>query len=158
MEDKIVIRGRLISKSSVLNKPDFFKDTPMLVFLLPEVYQQPFMKYFKEHGMKENMELQIAPWPLEPTERAKKFFFTLRDRVAEAQGDSSRENKDMLYRSAVKELGLRKGNTIINSLKDLDRTGLFMATEIMHAWAIEAEAYITDLIPEMKASQKGLKE
>ena len=158
MDDTIIIKGRLISKSSILAKPEFFTDTPLLVFTLPEVYKQPMMAYYETYGMKNDMELTIAPWPLNPTDRARKFFFALRDRIAEKLGDTSRENKDMLYRSAVRELDLRKEGKLISSLKDLDKTGLFMATEVLHTWAIEAECYLSDLIPEMKASQASLKE
>lgn len=158
MEDQIIIKGRLEPKTNILKAPEMYTDTALLVFILPEAYKQPFMKYFYDHNMKDPMELTIRPWPLNKTDRATKFFFKLRDRIAEAQGDTSRENKNNLYRSAVKELGLKKEGTIINSLKDLDKTGLFLATEVLHQWAVEAEAYISDLIPEYKASQANLKE
>lgn len=157
MGDQIILKGRLEPKSNIISKPEFYSDTSMLCFIIPEAYKVPFLAYYKEHGMLEAMELTVKPWPLDPQERAKRFFFKLRDRVAEQQGDTGRENRDNLYRSAVRSLDLKKEGKLIQSLKDLDKRGLWLATEKMHEYAIEAECYLGDLIPEMKASQQELK-
>ncbi len=160
MEDNIILKGRLEPKSNILSHPEFYKNTAMLCFVLPEAYKAPFMKYFIEHGMKDYQEITIKNWPLEVTERAKKLFFTIRDRVAvHTEGENvTRDYKEHLYRSCIEELGLTEKGKRVRSLKTLSKRDMHMATELMIQWAYEAEAYIADLVPEMKAVRQDLKE
>ena len=158
MENQIIVKGRLEPKSNILSKPEFYSDATMLSFILPEAYKQAMLDYYHEYGFKEHMEITLRPWPQDPTDRARKFFFKLRDLLAEHMGDGSREHKDHLYRSCVRELDIRKGDMVINSLKDLDKRGLWAATELMHQWAIDAGTDLRGLVPEYDSSQRGLKE
>lgn len=158
MEDHLLLKGRLEPKSNILSHPDMYEDVTLLCFVVSEAYKGPLRAYYTEQGIKEYQELMLSPWPLNPTERGRKFFFKLRDVLAEKMGDMSRQHKDHLYRSCVRELDLRKEGKIINSLKDLDKRGLWMATEVLHGWAVEAGADLRGLIPEYTESQKGLRE
>lgn len=157
MEEQIIVQGALESKQRVLTHVNFYNDVPLVILRVRKEYFAGLMNWAKTHDIKE-LEITIREKQKDITERAKRFFFTLRDRIAKHQGDTSRENKDNLYRSAVKELDLWKKGHIISSLKDLDKRGMFMATEVLHRYAIESEAYIGDLIPDYTEIQKGLKE
>ena len=155
----MIIKGRLEKKSSILSHPDFYKDVTMLCFIVPEAYKRPLTDYYNENGIKDYQELQLAPWPLTPTERSRKLFFALRDRLAiHTEGEKTgREYKDHLYRSCVKELDIRKEGKIVNSLKDLDKRETWLLIELMVQWCMEAEADIRDLVPEYNDSQKELR-
>jgi len=158
MDDQIIIRGRLINKNHILDKPDFFRDTSMMVFLLPEEYRIPMTEYYKNHKM-EDMELTIRDWPKTPQERAKHLFFAIRDRIAIDQNGPqvSREDKDHLYHSCIEELDIWHEGRKINSIKDLNKRELHVATELMIQWAYEAEVDISDLVPEVRAVRKEIK-
>ena len=156
MEDQIRIVGRLQSKSGVLSKPQFFTDVPLVILHVRKEYLSGLMNWSKAHNMND-LEIVIQERPKDITQRGKNFFFALRDRIAKASGDKSKEHKEHLYRSCIREYassaGLKK-----ESIKDLDKRELWLCTEIMYEWCIEAEAYIADLIPEYQSVQKELKE
>ena len=161
MEEQIIIKGRLEPKTNVLSKPEFYQETTMLCFIVPDTYKQALLSYYQEHGMKVSMELTIRPWPEDITTRAIKYFFAMRDAlVLQTQGDITpdRKYKDHLYRSCVKELDIRKEGKVVDSLKDLDKRGLWAATELMRQHCLEEGADIRALIPHVDAVQQELKE
>jgi hypothetical protein len=157
MEDKIVLKGHIEKKQHVLSKPEFYEKTPMVCLIIPRDYVQGLVAFTTERPHA-TWEVTITPWPENITERAWNFFFALRDRVAKAQGDTSSENKDHLYRSCLAEMCSAEGQELKQSIKDLTKKELWKSTEIMYEWALEAEAYIIDLIPEYKGLKKEIKE
>jgi len=159
MNKSFRVKGRLEPKSNILSHPDLYQDVTLLCFVVTEAYRGPLTAYYKENGIMNYQELQLAPWPLNPTERSRKLFFALRDRLAihtEGEG-TGREYKDHLYRSCVKELDIRKEGKIVNSIKDLDKRETWLLIELMVQWCLEAESDIRDLIPEYNESQGELK-
>ena len=158
MSDMIRVMGAVQSKSGVLSHPDFFTDTPLIILRVHKDYLQSLVEWSKEHNIKE-LEIEIRERPVEVQERAKRFFFAVRDKIAiKTEGENAtRKYKDHLYRSCIKELGIVENGKIVNSLKTLSRRDLHMATELILQWAVEAECDISDLVPEMKAIRIGLK-
>ena len=156
MEEQIILKSRVENKKNILTHPDLYTDTPMLCLVFPREYLQALINYSAEHDMS-RLEITIAEWPIDPTERAKKFFFTLRDRICETSGDTSREYKDHIYRSVIEEFKFMKEGKVKNSIKDLDKRELWLVTEKLMDNATAIGAYIGDLIPDYKSSQADLK-
>ena len=156
----MIIKGRLEKKSSILRHPDLYEDVTMLCFIVPEAYKKSLMDYYNKNGIMGNQELQLAPWPLEITERAKKHFFAMRDAfVLASQGDimPDRAYKDQCYRDCIRELDIRKNGILISSLKELDKREMWQATELMNQWCVEAGVNLTTLNIEHKSVQKELR-
>lgn len=153
--DHIIIKGRIEKKNLILEHPELYTDTPMISFIFPREYMLGLAAYIKENGLND-YELTLAPWPIDPTIRARKFFFAMRDRLAEkTEGEgATRDYKDHLYRSCVRELDIRRNGKVLDSLKDLDKRELWNVTEIMHQWCVEAEVNMGDMIPEYNDVQR----
>lgn len=148
MEDQIIITGRLQSKSGVLKHPKLFEDVPLVILHVRNAYMSGLKHFANTHDIRE-LEITIKERSKDPTERAWKFFFALRDNLAvHTEGErTGKEYKDHLYRSCVRELQIRKDGKIVDSLKDLDKREMWLVTEIMLQWCVEAECDIRDILP-----------
>lgn len=157
MEEQIILKGHIEKKHHVLSKPDLYKDTPMVCFIIPRDYVQGLAN-FTEGIPCATWELTLRPWPADITTRAWNYFFAIRDRVAKVQGDTSNENKDHLYRSCLQEMCSAEGLELKQSIKDLTKKELWLSTEMMCSWALEGGAYVQDLMPEYRGIKKELRE
>jgi len=158
--DRIVFHGIVEKKSRLLSHPDLYTDVDMICFRVRKEYMPGLVAYGKEHDLTD-LEITLAPWPVDPTDRAKKFFFALRDRLAEkTEGEKpTRQYKDHLYRSCVRELEFwnSEDNVIKQSLTGLDKRELWLVTELMHQWCVTAECDLRDLSATYESSQQYLK-
>lgn len=157
MESKVTFKGSIIKKTHILEHPEFYYDTNLIAFLIPTDYLPKLIEFTRTNGLKD-YEITIEVPPVNPTDRAKKLFFKLRDRLAEASGDTSKEYKEHLYRSCIREFHKREDGEEKDSIRFLTRRELWLSTELMTEWCYEAEANISDIIPEVSASQKEIKE
>lgn len=161
MEESIKIKAILENKKHVLHNPDFFKDEPLLCFTPSEEALKALKVYFQSINYEAGapFELVLRPYPNDPTERARKFFFALRDRLAEHMGDVSKEHKDHLYRSCIREFAFLDINYgVKDSIRNLTRYELWQVTERMMDWLADAEAYTGDLEAEYNQVKKEYKE
>ncbi|MCK5614002.1 hypothetical protein KAR91_69710 [Candidatus Pacearchaeota archaeon] len=159
MEDQIIIKAQVEKKSRVLAHPDLYTDTNMICFIVPRDYEQALINFGRTHDLS-SIELTLAPWPEDVTERAHKFFFALRDRLAAVSDGEKvdKEHRDSLYRNCITEFGFPKdGGGFKNSIKDLGKRELWLCTELMMDWCVEAKANVEDMKPEYKFVQKEMK-
>lgn len=157
MEESIKIKAQILDKKEVLKNAKFYEHEPLLCFSPYADALQALRNYFKEHpiGAGVKVELLFRPYPGDPHERAKNFFFALRDRLAEKIGDTTREHKDQLYRDCIRDLEFRDIDySVKESIRDLTRYELWQATEHMMDWLAEAEAYVSDLRAEYEDVKK----
>lgn len=157
--EKIVnLKGGIVSKTVVLANPERYKDQPMLCFLLKEEYIPEIKRFLQENIDFGDLELEMKPWPRDPSEQAKHFFFMVRDRVAKAQGDESRSNKDSLYRECVKDFKFMYHGYPKASMTNLDKRELWLVTEKMYTWAEEAGCMMKDLEVEWSELREELRD
>ena len=133
MEDKITVVGRLQSKTGVLEHPELFTDVPLIILHIRDAYMLGLTAWAETHDIRD-LELTIREKQKDATQRAWHFFFALRDRLAKkTEGENAtRSYKEHLYRSAVRELGIRKEGKLVDSLKDLDKRETWICTELLH--------------------------
>jgi len=140
-----IIKGVIVNKEDVLKNPKKYFGRNLMCLEFGDEYLNALRLFSKEVNLNKPLEIVIHQWPEDPTDRAKKFFFTLRDRVCKASGDESREYKDHIYRTCVESLMSREGDGYKNSLPQLNKQELWQATEAMFRMCFEASAYIGDL-------------
>ena len=160
MEGEVILKGRIEKKTLLLNNPELYTDVPVVCLIIPKNYLPGLINFSGEVKM-QSLEITLKKWPENITERAIKYFFAMRDAlVLVTQGDTmpDRKYKDHLYRSCVKELDLWKEGKLISSLKDLDKRGLWAATELMRQWCLNEGVDMRVLNPHVDAIQKELKE
>ncbi len=148
---EMIVKGLIVDKRDILANPNKYKNQVLVCFSVGREYLQKLKLYRSEVDLTKPLEVKMKPWPEEITDRARRFFFELRDRVAKAQGDETRQNKDHLYRSCLLEYtGLK------SHMSDLNKQELWQCTELMFRWSLEAEAYIGDLQAEYHEVKEGL--
>ena len=148
--EEIKIKGTVIKKSHVLQSPDFYNDETLIILRVSNKYYNSLIAFSRENDIKD-LEITLRSAAKDATERAKRFFFALRDRLAEASGDISKSYKDHLYRSCIKQLMITDGDgKLVESLRGLDRKQLHMGTEVMLDWCAQVGANIHDLLPELE--------
>lgn len=158
MEEKIILKGHIEAKHHVLSKPKFYKDTPMICFIIPRDYVQPLVAFTTEKPYA-SWELTLKPWPKDTTIRAKNLFFALRDRLAvqsggvSPTGQSDKDYKYHLYKECIKSCNFGK-----ESIKDLNKKELWIMTTVMKEQCIDMGCDIRDLVPEYNSVGKELKE
>ncbi len=160
MEEQIILRGRVEKKANILKHPEFYQDVNLICFHIRKEYISGLITFGQETDLK-NIEITLKPWPEDVTTRAIKYFFAMRDAlVLQTQGNITpdREYKTHLYRSCIKALDIWKDDVLVDSYKDLDKKGMYQATELMKQWCLDAGADIRNLTPEVEAIQKELKE
>ncbi|TET97704.1 MAG: hypothetical protein E3J23_08480 [Candidatus Stahlbacteria bacterium] len=140
-----IIKGWIVYKSDLLKSPDKYRDKNIICFEFGEEYLNTLNMFSGEIDFTKPFEVILHPWPEEITGRAKRFFFTLRDRICKASGDESKEYKEHIYQTCIESLLLRHGDGFKNSISQLNKQELWQATEIMLQWCFEADAYIGDL-------------
>ena len=146
--EEIKIRGRVLKKDHVLNSPDLYKDETLIILRVSTNYYYPLVNFAKENDIT-NLEITLRSTGGK-SERARRFFFALRDRLAEQSGDTSKGYKEHLYRSCIRGLEIFRGDEIVDSIRDVDRKQLWSATELMLDWCVQAECDLTDLLPELE--------
>lgn len=157
MEKEIKIRAKLIKKHHILRAPDLYKEEPLLCLWVNPAYLNGLIAFSKITNM-HNLEVVIREYINDPTERAIKFFFVLRDRVAEASGDTSKEYKSHLHHACVREFHfVDDDRNIKSSIKELNKKELWSVTEAMHRYALEANAYIGDLRAEYREIEEDIR-
>ena len=157
MEDEIILHCILEKKGRVLSHPDFYTDTPMLMLRIRKEYLPKLIEFSENHNIN-NLEITLKEWPKDITERAWNYFFALRDKVCEAQGDMSKENKDNIYRSCIRDLDFRLAGRKKDSIKELSQRELWLASEHMLEYCYEAEADMRGLVEEFREFQTENKE
>ena len=150
--NKQIVKGFLVSKKKILENPNAYREKHMICLEVGEEYLQALVHFGTEVDLSKPLEVTMKPWPEEITERAKDFFFTLRDRVCKAMGDETRGHKDHLYRMCLQEYTAGKKK----SIKELNKQELWQCTELMYQWCFENDAYIGDLLRERINIQKEL--
>ena len=147
--EEIKIKGRVIKKTHVLQSPELYENETLVILRVSKKYYNSLIAFSRENDITD-IEITLRTAAKDATERARRFFFALRDRLAEASGDISKSYKDHLYRSCVKQLMIRDGEgKRVESIRGLDRKQLWMACEIMLDWCSQAGANIHDLLPEL---------
>ena len=146
--EEIKIRGRVLKKDHVLNSPDLYKDETLIILRVSTNYYYSLVNFAKENDIT-NLEVSLRSTGGK-SERARRFFFALRDRLAEQSGDTSKSYKDHLYRACIRELRIFEEGMLVDSIKNLDRKQLWTATERMLDWCVQAECNLTDLLPELE--------
>ena len=137
--DSVTFRAEVISKRDVLDNPDEFRDAPILVIQTTQGFLTHLRSYAKVHNTK-NMQVTMREMPADWTERAKNFMFMVRDLVAKAAGEDSKEYRQHLYKSAKHDCGfftLENGVKTFWSLKDLSREDLVGLTDLFLDWAVD---------------------
>lgn len=138
-EVKQIVRGALIKKDLVLSQPDTFRDVPLICLRVDPRYLPALVEFSQNKKVDlGDLEIHLFPGTKNITERAAKFFFQMRDKVADLQGDDSQTNKDLLYRFCIESLGFLDHGVLKNSIKQLNRWELWKATELMYEWLTEA--------------------
>ena len=150
MEDQIILKGHIEAKHHVLSKPEFYKDTPMVCFIIPRDYVQPLVAFTTENPYA-SWEITLKPWSEDATERAKNLFWALRDRLAiqsggvSPTGQSDKDYKYHLYKECIKSCNFGK-----ESIKDLNKKELWIMTTVMKEQCLDMDCDIRDLVPEIK--------
>lgn len=152
MEEKIIIHCYVEKKKNVLSKPDLYTDSPMICLMVKKEYYKGLLAYSRDHDMGD-LEVTLSPWPEDVTDRARKFFFAVRDALAKASGDSTKKYKDHLYRSCLADMCLAEGQEIKNSLTDLNKRELWLATNLMWENAVNCGADLRHLQVDYKVNQ-----
>jgi len=157
-EKVVILKGGIVNKTVVLSNPKEYQNKPVLCLLLDDSGIPELKTYLKDGKIDlSKLEITLKEWPYDPTERAKHFFFMVRDRVAKAQGDEGRENKDGLYRNCVKSFKFMYKGYPKESVKDLNKRELWMVTEQMYMWAEEAGCMMKDLEVEWSELREELR-
>lgn len=155
----LVVKGELEAKKNILNHPNHYRNKTMICLMVDKIYLDALRIFNQEVNLESaELEVTIKEWPKDPTERAKEFFFSLRDRVCKASHDESREYKNHIYRECLKEMQfpLVGEAGYKTSIKQLDKRELWQATEKMYQWGFNAEAYMADFSIEFYAVKEGL--
>ena len=79
------MKGTIINKSHILDNPDFYREEPLLILRIRQESIPGLIDLWKKSPV---VEITLEPEEKDPTERARRFFFKLRDIVCEAMGDS----------------------------------------------------------------------
>lgn len=157
--EKIVsLKGGIVSKTVVLANPEKYKDQPMLCFLLKEEYIPEIRRFLQEKVDFGDLELELKPWPKDPSKQAIHFYYMVRDRVAKAQGDESRSNKDSLSKHCIESFKFMYHGHPKGSMTNLSKRELWCVTEKMYEWASEAGCMMKDLEAEWKGLSAELVE
>jgi len=138
--NKVHFKAKILPKAWYLKEPELYKH--IIILDVDPKWWQAVTIYGKTNKDKLKAQMMtMENWDVPYDETAKKFYFAVRDRLAEASGDTSREYKNHLHQEAKRECGYSK------SINDLRRHELWEVTQVMIRWAEEAGADLTDLIP-----------
>jgi hypothetical protein len=135
--DSVTFRAEVLRTKDVLANPEAFEGLPILVIQTTPGYLSHLRSYAKLHSLK-NAQVTMREMPTEWTERAKNFMFMVRDKVAVASGEDSKEYRIHLYMSAKEECGffnLENGVKRVKSIKELTRDDLTKLTDLFLDWA-----------------------
>lgn len=135
MGEEVSVQARVVPTRIVLGDPWKFQGRPLVCFETSERHLAALRKFAAENNMDDIM-ITFHPgktW----TERAKHFLFLVRDRLAAAAGETTREYKEHLYKQAKREAGLAKDGESI-SLNDMSREQVWQLTNLMLDWAEKA--------------------
>lgn len=149
--EAVSFSARVIPKRAVLI-PEV-ADRHYIVVETSENSLEVLRQYAADHNM-QHLRVTFEEYPDDWTERAKNFMFLIRDRLAESQGDTSKENKDLLYQNAKFECGYHKSDGTVLSLKNLSRTGVSNVIDKLLDWAAEEGLSLS----EFQAERAALKE
>lgn len=152
-----IIKGTIVNKEDVLKNPQKYAGRNLMCLEFGDEYLNALLMFGKEVDLNKPLEVILHPWPEDPTDRAKRFFFTLRDRVCKASGDESKDYKDHIYRVCLESLMMEFGDSFKNSLSQLNKQELWQATEAMFRMCFDADAYVGDLQTEFYQVKEILK-
>ena len=147
METKrVYFKAKIIKRKDYLDNPESYQN--VICLQVEPRWWQSVYNYGKinQRELHDQM-VSFENWKLDPSEDAIHFYFKVRDRLAEASGELSREYKDHLHKEAKKECGFYDREGHLRSLRGMNRHELWELTDLMLRWAEEAEAYLDDLRP-----------
>lgn len=144
--ERLSLRAEVIRVDDVLSDPEKFRGENIIIFRLSARAMAAARKYAKYQGAKlRSQRLTMVPESDEWTERAKNFMFEVRDRIAAAMEDSTKQHKEHLYDSAKRDCGFVWPDGKTKSLYDLTRLQVWELTRYLKDMAYEAGAFMGDL-------------
>ena len=149
MPDEVKISARAVPVRIVLKDPWKFEGRPIIVLETTPTYLHAMRKFAADHDMT-NLSVTFAEYPAAWTERARNFMFMVRDKLAEAAHETSREYKEHLYAMAKRECGLKDMH-----LADMSREEVSRLINQFMDWAAEAEVDQTGFAEELKALEEA---
>lgn len=142
----VTIKGDILSKKVVLDNPETYRDKKLLIVEIDDGFVSTLLEWVSNKDNLTNVSCTLDNWGTDWSSKAKKYFYFLRDRLAQAQGDTTREAKDLLKAHCLVELDAREANgDIKKSFSRLTKKELWEATQIMERWVDEAGGYKADL-------------
>lgn len=133
--EKIRLRGKIISKTDMLNNPEKYRNRTILC--LEPSSAGKLKEYFKEANVDRQI-ITLDDWSKDPSAGQKKKFFALVDRLAEhwaAGRIATTKDKDEVYRMVVEMMDLIDENgEKVRSVKPLDSKELSGTIEMLLDW------------------------
>ena len=152
--NKVFFKAKIIKRKDLQEHPE--KYTHVLCLEVDPDWWYAVVHYGKlNKDSLDKVAVKIENWEAGFSRQAQNFYFEVRDRLAEAMGDTSREHKNHLHKEAKKECGLYDEYGFLKSLFNLNKRELWLLTELMLRWAEEAGAYVEDLIPIYRSMGRG---
>jgi len=144
--DKLRLRGKIISKSAMLDDPETFRDRTVLCF---EVNSPGKLREYVKEANVDRQSLVLTNWSKDPAANQLKYFFALIGRLAEHWAGTrmiSKKDKDDIYRLVVGMMDLVDENgEEVQSIKDLDTKELSGTIDMLKDWLQTEGADLTDL-------------
>jgi len=147
--DRLSVRGKLLSKNEVLANPSAYQGAHLMIFELADDHHYEAAKtFYKEWKSKKdrlllNFGFSNPSW----MERGKNLFWSMRDRLAEIHGDTTRANKDAVYHGLLEQAGFRTmDGRPIQSIKELDQRQLWELIQLTNR-LINEEEYSYEYFP-----------
>lgn len=152
MAVKCSVKARFVNKKDVLENPAKYKNSKIVVLEVFGQYIDSMTHYYTTnvHTKDENkiQRVEFINWEDSWSEEAKNYMFHLRDKLAKAQGDATKENKDHLYKSAKQTAGLLDNSGNIKSVDDMNREEMMILINQFLDWLQEAEEPMEDILPQ----------
>ena len=157
-EKFVILKGNLQNKDYVLSHPEEYEEKILLCVEVKKEYLAELKQFVLDKKVNlGQLEVTLKPWPGTPTERAKHFFFMVRDRLAKHLNDETREHKEHLYHSCLAELKFMDRGRLKTSLTQLNKRELWLVTEQMYLWCEGAGVTMRDLETEWSELREDLK-
>jgi hypothetical protein len=144
--ERLSIKVQVVKTNDVLADPEKYRNENLMIFKTGSRSMAHARRYAAHNiGNMTTQRMILMPESDEWTEQAKNFMFEVRDRLAVAQEDSSKQHKESLYRSAKKDCGFVWPDGKLKSIYDLNKREVWELTRQLMIWAQEAGAYLDDM-------------
>jgi len=131
--DRIAFKAKIENAKRVLDNPDMYKDAHVMILTIDDRYYKAMREWAKQHRMwMDNVMVSIGFPHSKWTERAKRFYFLVRDAVCKEAGDTTRSNKDAVHHGAMDACEFRHPDGEAKKhIDELDKRELYELTQYM---------------------------